>query len=422
VLRSSPDFDPDAPCGLRRFCSARFEHPLFSGRGAFLLRWLGIPASTAAYAALLARAFPDGAASCLLLETADLPETPSCQADALHLMRALPCGPAPDREVITGEPLHGTQLQRHTHRDEGFAEGFRALTGREGLDLETSPTPLFALLRREQADQIAYLLRALSPRRRRLLVKRHGLLDEPEETNERLAEEEGISHGRMNQIDNTTLKLLRGWIRRDGSGLVLAVPSPRREVLGTFRRGLHATVARAFEREARRGWTDLPVPLPVRELLSRVQALLDRLGLPARVMAAQPSFRGFLQDGVERGEARWQDGAIGVELVRFGHVTLRHEGGERATLRLWAEVSGLPDATSLLLEGPLGELDAFAVEGDATGAVETAWRAQMELGPRHLQAAQRRRAGRSRRAWNLRRERTPETRGRRRPCARRAGS
>jgi hypothetical protein len=313
-------------------------------------------------------------------------------------MQALPCGPAPGgREVTAAGPLQDTQPQRRARRDEGFAEGFRALTGRDGLDLEPSPTPLSALLRREQADEIAYLLRALSPRRRRLLVKRRGLLDEPEEAIERLAEEEGISRGRLRQIEKSTLRILKNWIRRDGGGLVLGIPSPRREALGRFRRGLRATIAQAFvrEEEKRHGWTELPVPVPVRELLPHVRGLLDRLSLSSRVIAAQPSFRCFLHDGVEWSEARWQDGALGVEVVRFGHSTLRHEGGERSMLRLWAEVSGLPDATSLLLEGPLGELDAFAVEGDATGVVEAAWRAQMGLAPRQRKAAQRRRPGSS---------------------------
>jgi len=71
VLRSSRDFDPEAPCNLTRFCAGSFEHPLFTGRGAALLRRLGVAPLAEAYEALLARLFPGGTASRLLIEAGE---------------------------------------------------------------------------------------------------------------------------------------------------------------------------------------------------------------------------------------------------------------------------------------------------------------------------------------------------------------
>jgi hypothetical protein len=61
-------------------------------------------------------------------------------------------------------------------------------------------------------------------------------------------------------------------------------------------------------------------------------------------------------------------------------------------LRLWAEVSLLPEGPKLLLEGPLGELEAFTVEDDAGQAIERAWREVVGLGPPPAPAPSRARA------------------------------
>ncbi len=91
----------------------------------------------------------------------------------------------------------------------------------------------------------------------------------------------------------------------------------------------------------------------------------------------------------------WEDGGIRVELARSGHLRLCHEGGEAVVLWLWAEISGLPSGARLFLQGRIGELEAFAVEGDATGTVEAAWRDVSGL-PERTRRRGDRRAGRMR--------------------------
>jgi len=371
VLTASRDFDPAAPCSLRRFCAAFFEHPLFTGRGAALLRWLGMPPTTAAYAALLARLSP-GAAGRLLLEASEAADLPSCREDALHLLRSLPRrmlgdgGDAPDG-------AWELPSWRRDGRDEGFAEGWRALTGMHSLAPELALDPLTRLLRLEQADEIAYLLQGLSWKHRRILVRRFGLLDQLEETGEALAADTGVSGQRVPQIAKLALSKLRQWSRFDGGDLSVGLPSLERGRQVSFRRGLRADVARAFLAKERAGWVDLPAPLPVREFLPRISALLVRLGLSSRVTEVEPSFREWLEDGVAWGEACWEDGGIRIELLRFGHATWRHEGEEAGILSLWAEISGLPQGTRLALEGPLGALEVFAVEGEGSSVVGRVW-------------------------------------------------
>lgn len=381
VLGASRDFDPEAPCNLRRFCAAFFEHSLFTGRGAALLRWLGVPPTTAAYAALLARSSPGSAAGRLLLEGSEAADLPSCRADALHLLRSLPRRtPAAVSEVLEG--TRALPSWRRHGRDEGFAEGWRALTGMHGLAPESAPDPLKRLLRLEQVDEVAYLLQGLSPKHRRILVRRFGLLDQLEDTDEALAEDAGVSRQRIPQIAKLALRKLRRWSRLDGDDLLLGLPSLERGRRVSFRRGLRAEVARSFLAEERAGWADLPAPLPVRELLPRISTLLVRLGMSSRVTEAEPLFREWLEDGVAWGEASWEDGGIRIQLLRFGHATWRHEGGEADVMSLWAEITGLPQGTRLTLKGPLGTLEAFAVRGEGSRVVESVWLEVCQAGSR----------------------------------------
>ncbi len=383
VLSASRDFSPLAPCNLLAFRRARFEHPLFSGRGSFLLRWLGVPSTTAGYAALLSRAFPEGAAHRLLLEHADVRDLPSCRHDARHLVRAL------FRDVEAPRPA-GTQEKR----DEGFLEGFRALTGRGTLHPEPAPDPLEHLLRREEAGVLAHLLWTL-PRPHRSAVARYfGLLDEPEAFYEEIADDEGVSGATARHRVLNGLRKLRGRARCEGGELRLVegqLPSRRLESWKRPAREIRAAAVRAHERDRPPPWVELAAPIPVRALLFRLGTLLERLGLSPLATAAPPSFRTWSDGGVLAGEAVWEDGAIRVALARSGHVRLRHEGGEEAVLWLWAEVSGLPGGAQLFLEGRLGELEAFAVEGDATGTLEAAWR-EVSGGPART-AGRRRRGG-----------------------------
>jgi hypothetical protein len=374
VLSASRDFAPPAPCNLLEFRSARFEHPLFSGRGSSLLRWLGVPSTIAGYAALLSRAFPEGAAHRLLLEHADVQELPSCREDAEHLLGAL------HRDVDAADPGRG-----RSRRDEGFGEGFRALTGAGGLAPEAAPDPLQRLLRLEEAGELACLLWTL-PRRHRIAVARtYGLLDEPEEPSSRIAADLGVSTARVNQLVSRGLRRLRGRAQYEGQALRLIesqAPPPHVAAWRQRARECLPWAVREHDRDRAPPWVELAAPLPVRALLPRLGALLERLGLSPSVTAVEPSLRTWSDGGVMVGEAVWEDGGLRVELSRSGHARQRHEGGEAAVLWLWAEVSGLPGAARLVLEGRIGHLEAFAVEDDSTGAVEAIWRDLSGLAPR----------------------------------------
>lgn len=141
VLLSCEQFDPEEPPSIREFCQLSFEHELFVGRGEFLLRWLGLTATTASYAQLLARCFPrcGGAAKLWLSDASVGDEDQWCQAVRQQLKRQL---------------LEPSVQSKHG-RDEAYALGFRAATGgidpcdgfRESRD---ERTPEAILLRREQ--------------------------------------------------------------------------------------------------------------------------------------------------------------------------------------------------------------------------------------------------------------------------------
>ncbi len=372
VLRSSRDFDPLAPCGLQRFLAVRFEHELFSGAGGFLLRWLGVSATTAAYATFLARTFPDGAVR-LLLDESELQEPAPCRAEVAQLLGMQPCD-------VEGESAEGGGAPGHGGSEE-IVERWRALTG---LLPEPAIDPLERLIRIEEADEIAYLLSALPARRRTITARRFGLLDERPRTAEEIATELDVSTPRIREIVISSGRIL---LERGGS--------PERELrsrggfappphLAAFRgscRGCRAWAAVEQERYRPHGWAELPEPLAVRDLLPRAGALLEALGRSSRVTTATPSFRRWMADGVEWGEAVWEADGARVALTRHGHATLRHEGDEAEVLRLRAEVSGLAGSALLLLEGRPGALCAFALEGDPSRAVESAWREVCGLEP-----------------------------------------
>lgn len=154
--------------------------------------------------------------------------------------------------------------------------------------------------------------------------------------------------------------------------------------LAAFRgscRGCRAWAAGEQERYRPHGWAELPEPLAVRDLLPRAGALLEALGRSSRVTTATSWFRRWVADGATWGEAVWEADGARVALTRHGHATLRHEGDEAEVLRLRAEVSGLPGSALLLVEGRPGALCAFALEGDPSRVVESAWREVCGLEP-----------------------------------------
>ena len=94
-------------------------------------------------------------------------------------------------------------------------------------------------------------------------------------------------------------------------------------------------------------------------------------------MTATPTFKTRHEAGVAQGEARWQADPLQIDLVREGHSVTLHEGSEGVVTGLWARVSGLPRATELLFQGPLGPLDHYALMGTHPARVAAALRAAL---------------------------------------------
>ena len=233
------------------------------------------------------------------------------------------------------------------------------------------PDPCERLLRREEADEIAYALYTLPPRQRRAIARWFGLLEEPEQTLQAQADHEGRSRERIRQRIDVGLRKLRKWSRySDGDFRVIDMLDSLPRELAAWRDGrdgMRTWAAHQQRRELQPPWGLLSSPLPVRELLAAVDALLAELDVTSRVTASDPEFTTWQEDGVTWG--------LRVELLRFGHAFQLHEGGERIVLRTWAEVSGLTGAARLVLAGPVGALTAFAVEEGPAGAIDAAWRA-----------------------------------------------
>lgn len=189
VIASCPDFDPAVPCGLHRFRGLLFQHPLFFGRGEFLLRWLGVSARRDQYHALLDRLYPEHAADRMLAQEQEAYRDAWCAADREHFEQAL-----------VGEPT-----SEACGPEEPFASTWRALTG----VIETSPESAEDLLiQREREAVVGDLVEQLPVRKRRMVIARFGLFGQPEGTLEQVGALEDISRERVRSIVSLALRRL----------------------------------------------------------------------------------------------------------------------------------------------------------------------------------------------------------------------
>jgi len=158
VLESCPDFDPSSPPtgphALRRLV---FRHPLFTGTGAALLRWLGVPETRVDVLELLGRLYSDATGMAILVEGAgyDGEVRCSCQEDARAFEIEL-FGPSSEG----GRP------------EEPFPSTLRALSG---IPPEP-PSPEDVVLFRERLAMLPRLLLAQTERRRLATVFHAGLV------------------------------------------------------------------------------------------------------------------------------------------------------------------------------------------------------------------------------------------------------
>ena len=193
VLESCPEFQAGFPCGRRRFQSLLFQHPLFTGSGTPLLRFLGVPHEKGAYWAFLAKLFPEQVGRRVLEENGGAKGELwcSCFDDFEYFEQAML-----KRNNNGGKPI------------EPFYSTFRALCG----GVEEVPNPEDLLIKREERRQILTLVRKLKnpkDRKERVLVQRFGLFGEPELTLDQIGEQFGVSRERIRQIIAKAIRILR---------------------------------------------------------------------------------------------------------------------------------------------------------------------------------------------------------------------
>ncbi|MEW6666721.1 MAG: sigma-70 family RNA polymerase sigma factor [Thermodesulfobacteriota bacterium] len=203
VLRSCRELDPSSPCGRNGFQRLLFQHPLFTGSGATLLRYLGVANKRGAYWSYMAELLPEGVGRRILEEKGGLEREirRSCLDDLRDLARL-----ALKANRNGGRPT------------EPFRSAFRALCG----TMEEPPIPEDLLLSREQINQILKCLRELNEREQYALGRRFGLFGESELTYEEIAQRLGVSRERVRQIESKALRRLRARVMRARSGFLPA--------------------------------------------------------------------------------------------------------------------------------------------------------------------------------------------------------
>jgi hypothetical protein len=187
VVESCPSFDARRPCGVVRFARLEFAHPLFAGRGHFLLAWLRVARTREAYRAFIGRLYPEAMGSLLLEEEDGATEEVECAEDVARLATATE---RPSEKGIPEEP---------------FASTWAALRG----GWHVPPTPEELLLAREQIDLVLAVVDGLPPRQARTLRGRFGIPREAERTFGEIACDEGVSRARIHQIEKVALRRVR---------------------------------------------------------------------------------------------------------------------------------------------------------------------------------------------------------------------
>lgn len=191
VVDSCAEFDP-ANCSLYRFQGLIFIHPLFTGRGAFLLEWLKVRPTREAFAALLCRLYPEAATLSFLLERGGWPQERTCGEDLLHLERAL-----------------AGSVARRGAPDSQLLLAWSTLSAEPRAPL----CPERQLLRSERNAFLHTLVQRLKPRKRKLVAERFGLSGGPARTVQELSEEEGVSRERVTRLLWVSRQHLRNWLR-----------------------------------------------------------------------------------------------------------------------------------------------------------------------------------------------------------------
>lgn len=188
VLESCPEFHPD--CGVFQFRGFEFSHPLFHGRGDFLLTWLGVPPTRAGLAAFLGRLYPDAIGSRILAEAGE-PDVERWRED----------------DVAALEERMAYEVRMFGRPFEDMVTHWRAYGGRD------APAPSLdeEVMAKEEHARLRRLIAQLSPRESTVVIKRFGLDGREEPTFEELSQSMGVSRERVRQILRKAMRKLGRW-------------------------------------------------------------------------------------------------------------------------------------------------------------------------------------------------------------------
>lgn len=374
VLLSCEPFDPEDPPPIREFCQLFFEHELFVGRGEFLLRWLGLTATTAGYAELLARVLPchGGAAKLWISDGWTGERDRACQVARQRLKRS----------------LLEQSAQTNRGRDEDFVLAWRAATG--GADIcdpswasRGDLTPEAILLRRERLDLATFGLRVLQTTRgRRLLAMAHGLAGLPALPAQLIGFIEGVDLPVVRRILGKSLRDFASGFSADSRAPRhwRASPAPNlcRDKRPLRAWGYSVDPERGV-RYATREWAPLTEPLAWGGLLPSVERTVTQLAIPTDWLHEPPAVDRLLLEGTSSRELRWSTDEH--ELLALAIDGIRDDlgGGEVLVQMLFARltleivVNGDRQLAELCLLGRDGAFQAASIEGQAGRLVARAW-------------------------------------------------
>ncbi len=194
VLESNPDFRPsEGLTGIRQFKWLLFTHPLFTGRGEQLLRFLGISLIGPGFMTLMSNLYPEGAGRRMLTQSNIEVDSGSCYADAVYMHEQLV---APRKPTDPWWP--------HPR----FSLGWEALLGASRYEpTDFDPEALYT--RDEIARRVRAILITLPPYHERVIRRLYGIGYFAPLTAKEVADEFEVSDYRIREIEAKVLRHLR---------------------------------------------------------------------------------------------------------------------------------------------------------------------------------------------------------------------
>jgi hypothetical protein len=190
VLVSCPDFRLRLPFGSRGFRRLFFNHPLFTGSGELLLRYLRVPGGEKAYLEFIAGLFPKEFEKLIIDKNGGPVDEAGhrCMDDFKYLVQA-----ALKPNKNGGKP------------EEPLLHTLNALCG----GAKVTATPEEMLLRMEQINSLLTTLLFLDQRLQDAIIKRLGLFGETESTWDEIGMDFNVSRERARQIFFKAISVLR---------------------------------------------------------------------------------------------------------------------------------------------------------------------------------------------------------------------